>query len=64
MVDSGLDGNLLWSRDSDAQRTSQLETMYQILLNYDRYKFKLERLQRTLANVVKPQDFDTTDFVM
>ena len=56
--------NTVWSRDSDTQRTSQLETMYQILLNYDRYKFKLERLQRTLANVVKPQDFDTTDFVM
>lgn len=54
----------IWSRNTDACRTSQIETLHQILLNYDSYKFKFERLQRTLATVVKPKDLDSTDFVM
>lgn len=54
----------IWSRDSNTQRTSDPDIVYQLLLNYDSYKLKLDRMKRTLRYIVKPPDFDGSDFVI
>ena len=52
----------LWSAQSDTQRTYEQDRIYQILRNYSTFRDKLERLQRILDNVVKPEGLELIKF--
>ena len=53
----------IWSAQSDTQRTYNLDRLYQVLRHYDTFRDKLERLQRILDNVVKPEGLELIKFV-
>jgi hypothetical protein len=51
-----------WSAQSDAQRTYEQNSLYQILRNYRTFKKRLDGLQRILDNVVKPEGLELIKF--
>ena len=60
LVDLG--ENLSWSARNDTRRTYDQDKLYQILRNYRTFRDKLERLQRILDNVVKPEGLELIKF--
>ena len=52
-----------WSSQGDTQRTFEQNSLYQILRNYRTFKERLDRLQRILDNVVKPEGLELIKFV-
>lgn len=57
-------GFFLWSARSDTQRTYDQNELYKILRKYGDFKNKLERLQRMLDNVVKPEGLELIKFTV
>lgn len=50
------------SAHSDTQRTYEQNAVYQLLRNYRTFRDRLERLQRILDNVVKPEGLGLIKF--
>ncbi|MDB5168641.1 MAG: hypothetical protein JWO55_899 [Candidatus Saccharibacteria bacterium] len=56
---------LNWSTDSSGDRTLEdLDKLYQILLNYDNLKHRIERTNLALRSLVKSDSFSATNFLM
>lgn len=55
----------LWSTNDDASRTSEiLESLYLILINYEVFQKRVQKTKLLLQNIVKPDNFADTRFLM
>lgn len=58
------DGRFIWSTDSNGNRTLEdLDKLYLILLNYDKFKHRIEKTNLLLLNLVKPESVTTNIFI-
>lgn len=55
----------LWSTDGNTQRTSEiLESLYRVLSNYELLERRISKTKLLLQNLVKPEEIETTHFLM
>ncbi|MEO5949344.1 MAG: hypothetical protein ABIP74_02995 [Candidatus Saccharimonas sp.] len=56
-------GHFVWSAQNDTQRTYLQDNLYAILRNHQQFRDKVEKLQRIVDNVVKPEGLELIKFV-